>query len=93
MADYDINFAIQKNKVNVSSMLRIGVEAEIDAIKLYEKILSLLEEDSPAYKLFQHIIEEEMQHIGEFEELAERYDPNYKKNVEMGRKDVDEVIG
>jgi len=93
MADYDLSFAIQKNKVNVSSMLRIGVEAEIDAIKLYEKILSLLEEDSPAYKLFEHITEEEMQHIGEFEELAERYDAVYKKNVEMGRKDVDEVIG
>jgi len=93
MASYDINFAIQKNKVNVSSMLRIGVEAEIDAIKLYEKIMSMLEEDSPAYKLFQHITEEEMQHVGEFEELAERYDSNYKKNVEMGKNDVDETVG
>ena len=37
---YDINYAILNKKVDISSLLRIGVEAEIDAIKLYEKMAS-----------------------------------------------------
>ena len=83
---YDLNYAILNNKVNISSFLRITVEAEIDAIKLYEKIASIIGPDNPAYEIFTHIIEEEMEHVGEFEEMAERYNKTYRDKVTEGRE-------
>ena len=83
---HDINYAIHNKKVDISSLLRIGVEAEIEAIKLYEKMASLIGPDNPAYEVFEHIIEEEMEHVGEFEEMAERYNEKYREKVTEGRE-------
>ena len=35
---------------------------------------------------FTHVIEEEMEHVGEFEEMAERYDKKYREKVSEGRE-------
>ena len=95
MVLYDIDYAILKkeaeDEADISSLLRIGVEAEIDAIKLYEKMASMIGLDNPAYEVFQHIIEEEMEHVGEFQEMAERYSEKYKEKVEDGREHASEM--
>ena len=82
---YNKDCSILNKEIDISSLLRIGVEAEMNTLTFYKKIASLIGPDNPAYELFQHIIEEEMVHVGEFEEMAERYNEKYREKINEGR--------
>ncbi len=70
-------------------ILRIGLIAELDAINLYEQ-LATLSEDKSVKQTFRDIVKEEKKHLGEFETLLLRNDPEQIKELEKGTQEVEE---
>jgi rubrerythrin len=68
---------------------RTGMIAELDAINLYEQMASLAEKES-IKKILLDIAKEEKTHMGEFQTLLLREDSEQKKELETGKKEVDE---
>jgi len=73
-------------------ILRIGMIAELDAINLYEQLASITENDE-IRKIFLDIAKEEKTHLGEFLALLLKIDEEQVKELEKGRKEVEELIG
>ena len=73
-------------------ILRVGMIAELDAVSLYEQ-LSAMTENKDLKKVLLDIAKEEKTHVGEFEELLKRIDKEYTKEIESGKKEVEELIG
>jgi len=71
-------------------VLRIGLIAELDAINLYEQ-LAALSQDEKIKKTFLNIAKEEKEHVGEFETLLMRNDPEQIKELDEGAKEVEEL--
>jgi rubrerythrin len=69
-------------------LLRIGLIAELDAINLYEQ-LAARSRDEKIKKVFQNIAREEKEHVGEFETLLMRLDPEQIKELDAGAKEVE----
>jgi rubrerythrin len=70
---------------------RLGMIAELDAINLYEQMASLAERES-IKKILLDIAKEEKTHMGEFQTLLLREDAEQKKELETGKKEVDEKV-
>jgi rubrerythrin len=70
---------------------RTGMIAELDAINLYEQMASLAEKES-IKKILLDIAKEEKTHMGEFQTLLLREDAEQKKELETGKKEVDEKV-
>ena len=77
--------------LNTSEKLRVGIMAEYDAVNLYED----LAENSPddVKKVFLEVAKEEKTHVGEFQELLLKHDPEQKKELKNGKKEVKELLG
>jgi rubrerythrin len=72
-------------------ILRAGIIAELDAINLYEQMASMA--TNPDIKsILLDIAKEEKTHIGEFQALLLRFDPQQKKELEEGAKEVEEEL-
>jgi rubrerythrin len=71
-------------------LLRIGLIAELDAINLYEQ-LAALSTDELVKKTFLDIAKEEKEHVGEFETLLMRKDPEQIKELDEGAREVEEL--
>lgn len=71
-------------------ILRIGMIAELDAINLYEQ-LSDMTERPEIKELFMDIAKEEKTHMGEFQTMLLRYDKQQVKELEEGKKEVEEL--
>lgn len=69
-------------------LLRIGLIAELDAINLYEQLVSL-SQDEKTKKTFHNIIKEEKEHIGELETLLLRNDAEQIKELGEGTNEVE----
>lgn len=69
-------------------ILRIGLIAELDAINLYEQ-LAALSQDEKIRKTFLNVAKEEKEHVGEFETLLMRNDPEQIKELDKGSKEVE----
>ncbi|MEM4447073.1 MAG: ferritin family protein [Nitrososphaerota archaeon] len=81
------------NKENTNrEVLRVAMIAELDAINLYEQ-LAAMTEDVNLRKLLLDVAKEEKTHFGEFQALLLRLDGEQVKELEEGRKEVDELIG
>ena len=70
-------------------ILRVGMIAELDAVSLYEQLAAMTEKVS-IKKILLDIAKEEKTHVGEFEALLLREDLEQKKELETGKKEVDE---
>jgi rubrerythrin len=71
-------------------VLRVGIIAELDAINLYEQLASLT--SNPKLKeVFLDIAREEKTHVGEFQALLLELDPEQVRELEEGRKEVEEI--
>ncbi len=70
-------------------ILRVGIIAELDAINLYEQ-LSATAKDRAIKNILLDIAKEEKTHVGEFMALLLRLDAEQKKDLDEGRKEVDE---
>jgi len=71
-------------------ILRLGMIAELDAVSLYEQ-LSAETQDQTIKKLLLDIAKEEKTHIGEFQAMLLQFDPEQVKELEAGRKEVEEM--
>ena len=73
-------------------ILRIGMIAELDAVSLYEQ-LAAMTKSKDIKKIMLDIAKEEKTHVGEFQALLLRLDKEQVKELEEGRKEVQELTG
>jgi rubrerythrin len=72
-------------------ILRAAVIAELDAISLYEQMASLTD-NSDMKKILLDVAKEEKTHVGEFQTLLLKEDKEQVKELEEGRKEVEEEL-
>ena len=73
-------------------ILRVAVIAELDAVSLYEQLASRTQSED-IKKVLLDIAKEEKTHVGEFQALLLRKDKQQEKELEEGRKEVEELTG
>ncbi len=71
-------------------ILRAGIVAELDAINLYEQ-LAAMTENRNIKQILLDIAKEEKTHVGEFQALLLEADKEQERELEEGRKEVDEM--
>jgi rubrerythrin len=72
-------------------ILRAGIIAELDAINLYEQMAAMTQKKD-IRKVLLDIAKEEKTHVGEFQTLLLRLDKEQERELEEGRKEVEEII-
>jgi rubrerythrin len=82
---------VTKGDLN-KEILRAGIIAELDAINLYEQMAALTENKN-IKKVLLDIAREEKTHVGEFQTLLLMEDKEQEKELEEGRKEVEEETG
>ena len=73
-------------------ILRAGIIAELDAINLYEQMAGLAGNKN-IRKILLEIAREEKTHVGEFQALLLKEDKEQQKELEEGKKEVEEATG
>jgi len=71
-------------------ILRVGMIAELDAVNLYEQLAAMTENEN-IKKVLLDIAKEEKTHIGEFQTLLLKEDKEQEKEIEEGKKEVEEL--
>jgi len=71
-------------------ILRVGMIAELDAVSLYEQ-LAAMTLNRNIKKILLDIAKEEKTHVGEFQALLLKLDKEQVKELEKGRKEVEEL--
>lgn len=79
---------IDPDKIDVE-LLRIGMIAELDAVNLYEQ-LAAKAQDPSIRAMFLDIAREEKTHLGEFQALLLKKDPEQVTELEKGKKEAEE---
>jgi rubrerythrin len=82
---------VKKENLN-KEILRAAVIAELDAINLYEQMAALTEDEN-IKRILLDIAKEEKTHVGEFQTLLLRNDKEQEKELEEGKKEVEELTG
>ena len=72
-------------------ILRLGIIAELDAINLYEQLANMTENED-IKEVLMDIANEEKTHVGEFLALLLKKDEEQVKEIEKGKKEVEELI-
>jgi len=67
-------------------ILRAAIIAELDAINLYEQMADM-SQNKNIRKLLLDVAKEEKTHVGEFQTLLLRQDPQQKDELEEGKKE------
>jgi rubrerythrin len=80
---------VSKDNVD-NEILRAGIIAELDAINLYEQMAALAK-NPLIKKILLDIAKEEKTHVGEFQALLLANDAEQLKELEEGKKEVDEL--
>ena len=81
---------VEKEKID-NEILRIGMIAELDAVNLYEQLAAMTENEN-IRKILLDIAKEEKTHLGEFEALLLQLDKEQAKELEEGKKEVQEMM-
>jgi rubrerythrin len=82
---------IKKEDVD-RELLRVSIMAELDATSLYEQMANIT--DNPDLKaVLLDVAQEEKTHVGEFQTMLLRLDEEQAKELEKGRKEVEELTG
>ena len=71
-------------------IVRVGLIAELDAINLYEQLASMTKNEN-IKRVLLDIAEEEKTHVGEFLALLLKMDEEQVKELEKGKKEVEEL--
>ncbi len=71
-------------------ILRVGMIAELDAVSLYEQLAAMTENEN-IKKVLLDVAKEEKTHMGEFQALLLKEDQEQVKELEEGKKEVDEL--
>ena len=73
-------------------ILRAAVIAELDAISLYEQMAALTD-NAHIKAILLDVAKEEKTHVGEFQTLLLKNDTEQEKELEEGKKEVEELTG
>ena len=73
-------------------ILRTAILAELDAINLYEQMANLTDNKNLKMVLLD-VAKEEKEHVGEFQYLLLKHDPQQAEELEDGKKEVQQLIG
>jgi rubrerythrin len=73
-------------------ILRVGIIAELDAVNLYEQMAAMAQNED-IKKILLDIAKEEKTHVGEFQTLLLKEDKEQVKELEEGKKEVEELTG
>jgi len=71
-------------------ILRVGMIAELDAVSLYEQMAAMTQNENIKKVLFD-IANEEKTHVGEFQSLLLKEDKEQERELEEGKKEVEEL--
>jgi hypothetical protein len=83
----DANLLEAQASDSTGTALRKAIAAEIDAINLYDKMAEQTD-DEGVRKALLDIAKEEKTHIGEFEALLLKIDPEQKRELKAGASEV-----
>lgn len=72
-------------------ILRTAIIAELDAVNLYEQMAALTKNKDIKVVLLD-VAKEEKVHVGEFQTLLLKFDPEQGKELEEGAKEVEEEL-
>jgi rubrerythrin len=73
-------------------ILRAGIMAELDAVNLYEQMAALARKEE-IRKILLDIAREEKTHVGEFQALLLKEDPQQAEELRAGEREVREKTG
>ena len=90
LAKIPVNLDKLKKEDQDKEILRVGLIAELDAINLYEQLASMTKNEN-IKKVLLDIAEEEKTHVGEFLALLLKMDEEQVKELEKGKKEVEEL--
>ena len=90
LSQIPINLEKIKKEDLDKEILRVGMIAELDAVNLYEQMAAMTENKN-IKNLLLDIAKEEKTHLGEFQALLLEEDKEQEKELEEGKKEVDEL--
>jgi len=90
MSQIPIDLSKMKNEDIDKEILRVGIIAELDAINLYEQLAAMAKNEN-IKKVLLDIAKEEKTHAGEFQTLLLKEDREQEKELEAGKKEVEEL--
>jgi len=90
LSQIPINLEKVKKEDLDKEILRVGIIAELDAVSLYEQLAAYTQNENIKKVLFD-IAKEEKTHVGEFETLLLKEDKEQEKELEEGRKEIEEL--
>lgn len=82
---------VKKEDVD-KEILRAGIMAELDAVSLYEQLAAMTRKDE-IRKILLDIAREEKTHVGEFQALLLKEDPEQAEELRAGEREVREKTG
>ena len=72
-------------------ILRAAIIGELDAINQYEQMAGMTKNEDLRAVLME-VAKEEKTHVGEFQTMLLRLDPDQAKELKNGKKEVDEML-
>lgn len=91
LSNIPVDLKVVHEKEIDKEVLRAAIIAELDAINFYEQMAALAKNET-IKKVLLDIAREEKTHVGEFQTLLLREDPQQKKELEEGEKEVSELM-
>jgi len=82
---------VKKENID-KEILRAAIIAELDAINLYEEMAAMAS-DKYIKEILLDVAKEEKTHVGEFQALLIRFDPEQEEELAAGREEVEELVG
>jgi rubrerythrin len=89
------SFVVDVNEIEektIDEILRLSISAEFEAINLYSKLKTMID-DKNTVKIFDEIIGDEKKHVGQFNELLLNADKEQNEDMEKGKEENKEIIG
>jgi rubrerythrin len=90
LSQIPLNLEKVKKEEMDKEILRAGIIAELDAINLYEQMAAMTQNED-IRKVLLDIAKEEKTHVGEFQTLLLQLDKEQLKELEEGKKEVEEI--
>ena len=91
MGKIPINLEKVDEKDIDKEILRAAIIAELDAVNLYEQMAQLTQ-DKNLKTILLDVAKEEKTHVGEFQALLLEKDKEQEKELEEGKKEVEEEL-
>ena len=85
------SFSVEAGDVD-KEILRAAIIAELDAVNLYEQMAAVARDKNIKAVLLE-VAREEKTHVGEFQAMLLKLDKEQAKELEKGKKEVDEITG